>query len=161
MAPNFGAFRVVVVLDCQEQGITILSGCQAVFVDLDKKFITVKRITSGGTTLVFGETIKARNDLPSMGTSEYSKCMWKSMLTSCFQSLVVFVDLTKRKNGPLGRNRRHENTCPRLPGSAAYVFRVSLTIRDRCNFSCSILFYTSLIRSTRMLHKSLAYSRMK
>lgn len=44
-----------------EQGITILSSCQAVSVDLEEKFLKVKRvIASGDGQLVFGDTIKVR-----------------------------------------------------------------------------------------------------
>lgn len=47
--------------DLRAQGITVLSGCQAVFADLDKKYIKVKRITPGASgTLLFVQTIKVQ-----------------------------------------------------------------------------------------------------
>lgn len=46
------------------QGITILSGCQALFANLDQKYLKVKRITAGQNgRLVLGEMIKVRTPL--------------------------------------------------------------------------------------------------
>ncbi|CAM9798983.1 unnamed protein product [Ectocarpus fasciculatus] len=42
----------------KDNGITILSSCQAVSVDLDQKFLKVKRVTASNGQLVFGDTIK-------------------------------------------------------------------------------------------------------
>eukprot|EP00752_Nemacystus_decipiens_P017496 g15685.t1 len=43
----------------QANGIAILSSCQAISVDLDQKYLKVKRVAAGGNgQLVFGDTIK-------------------------------------------------------------------------------------------------------
>lgn len=41
------------------QGIAILSSCQAVSVDMDQKYLKLKRVSANGDgQLVFGDTIK-------------------------------------------------------------------------------------------------------
>lgn len=53
------------------QDIAILAGCQAVFVDLDQKYVKVKRVIPSGSNdqLVFGDTIKVWRLHPSSTVS--------------------------------------------------------------------------------------------
>lgn len=56
-----------------QQGITVLSGCQAVSVDLDQKYIKVKRISAGKRgNLEFGSTTKVKPGRAGISTDRWS-----------------------------------------------------------------------------------------
>lgn len=60
-----------------KQGIVILSSCQAVSVDLDQKYLKVKRVAAGGNgQLVFGDTIKV-GDFNARSRVNRSGCIKK------------------------------------------------------------------------------------